>query len=74
MNSMLTRRYRHSGDGAGKGSENGVRPKGNYLQRKVQRAGPSDLGVEKRQARRGLGSQISDCNKLNRHVQTDSSK
>jgi hypothetical protein len=60
MISMVTRRYRHSGEGAGKVSENGVRPEGNNLQRKVRRAGPSDLGGEKRQARHGLGTQISD--------------
>jgi hypothetical protein len=38
------------------------------------RTGPSDLGGEKIQARYGLGSQIFDCKKMNRHVQTDSSK
>ncbi len=55
---------------AGKGRTNGIRPEGNNLQRKVRRAGPSDLGGDERQPRYGLGSQISDWKKVNWHVQT----
>ncbi len=43
---MATRRYsigRHAQEGSGKGSENGVRPEGNYQQRKVRRAGIQPL-------------------------------
>jgi hypothetical protein len=53
MISMVTKRYRQE-----KAVKMVSRPEGNNLQRKVRRAGPSDLGGEKRQARNGLGSQI----------------
>jgi hypothetical protein len=62
---MAARRYRHTRGGAVKGSENGVRPEGNYLQREVRRAGTSNLGGKRRQARHGLGTQISDRKKWN---------
>jgi hypothetical protein len=54
---MAARRYRYIREGAGKGSQNGVRPKGNDLYREVRKAGTSDLGGKKRQARHGLGTQ-----------------